>query len=202
MDCTGEEKREQICREYDIKAIGCYKLFDGRTIESDARGNIITDKYYLFQCIHRITHQEETIKCGEPTARHICNLCGIMLPSEFNPFFEENGGGGGAGGGSTASWHRSRRQLHNAIMLFVTRYGTGLKPDSPIFKIKTRVEENVTAPVETRDVLAVNTIIGKYKTTISQILQDFAKTRMVRNFNFNALEQILQEKDVDKNNFR
>lgn len=45
MKCTGEKRREQICREYDIKAIGCYKLFDGREIESDAGVNTIIGKY-------------------------------------------------------------------------------------------------------------------------------------------------------------
>ena len=179
MKCTGEKRREQICREYDIKAIGCYKLFDGREIESDAGGNTITDKYYLFQCIHKKTRQEEMIQCGQPTAKHICNLCGIELPSEFNPFLEVNGGGGGGSGGSggkgTVRWHKSRRQLYNAIMLFITRYGTSLKPDSPIFKIKNEIESDVTEPVKSNYVLGVNTIIGKYNTNITKILNDLSK---------------------------
>ena len=100
------------------------------------------------------------------------------------------------------SWHKSRRQLNNVIMLFVTRYGSGLKPSSPIFKIKARVESDVTAIVEERDVLAVNTIIGGYRTTIGGVLRDFARTRAVRNFNFDTLEQILMERNIDINNFR
>ncbi len=201
MDCTGEIKRERICREYYIEVIGCYKLFDGRTIVSDAGGNVITDKYYLFKCTHKITQEEENIRCGQPTARHICNLSHNILPSEFNPFREENEGGGGSGGVNTMQWHRSRRQLINAIMLFITRYGDGLKPDSPIFKVKARVESDVTVSVEARDVIAVNTIIGRYCTTIGRILRDFARIRAVRNFNFDTLEQILIERNIDINNF-
>ena len=203
MDCTGEIKREQICRVYDIEVVGCYKLFGGQSIVSDAGGNTITDKYYLFTCVHKGTKQEETIRCGQPTARHICGICGINIPSEFNPFREEHmGGDGGGGNRDGVLWHRSRRQLYNAIMLFITRYGAGLKPDSPIFKIKARVEADVTEPVEARDVLAVNTILGRYQTTMSKLLREFARTRDVRNFNFNMLEQILVERQIDNNNFR
>lgn len=203
MNCTGEARREQISREYRIEVAGCYKLIDGNTIVSDAGGNIITDKYYLFSCIHRKTNQEETIRCGQPTARHLCELSGKALPSEFNPFQEEHGNGGndGGGDGDAVPWHRSRRQLYNAIMLFITRYGTTLQPGSPIFRVKTRVEANVTEPVETRDVLAVNKILSGYKTTMSRILQDLSRTRVVRHFNFNTLEQILLERNIDVDNF-
>lgn len=91
---------------------------------SDAGGKIITDKYYLFRCIHRISHNEDTIRCGSGAANHICRLIGANMPTEFNPFHEPHGGGVGGGGGVVHHhWHRTRRQLHNAIMLFITRYG-------------------------------------------------------------------------------
>lgn len=202
MNCTGVKRREQICREYDVKVVGCYKLFGGQTIVSDAGGNVISDKYYYFVCTHRRTNQKETIKCGLPTAKHICRLLGQELPKEFNPFQEENtGGGGGNGANGSVRWHRTRRQLHNAIMLFITRYGAGLKPGSPIFNIKISVEQNVSTEVEKCDVRGVNTILGRYNTTVSEILQQFARERAVRNFNFDTLVQIIRDSKEEKNNF-
>ena len=46
--------------------------------------------------------------------------------------------GAGDGGVVHHQWHRTRRQLHNAIMIFITRYGDILQPNSPIFEIKTK----------------------------------------------------------------
>lgn len=201
MDCTGEANRIRICNEYDIEVIGCYKLFDGRRVISNAGRRIITDKYYLFKCTHKITSREESIKCGSEAASHICRLTGNSMPVEFNPFQEVNDGGGGAGGIGGQNWHQTRRQLHNAIMLFITRYGDRLQPDSTIFKIKARVESNFQNIVEERDVLAVNTILGSFHTTIPNILDDFSRTRAVRNFRFNALERMLLDKGVATNNF-
>lgn len=204
MDCTGAARREQICREYNVTAVGCYVLFDEQTIRSDAGGRIITDKYYLFTCICENPHREEVIKCGQPTARHLCELSGQTLPSEFNPFqgeYEGGGDGGGVNHGNAVHWHPSRRQLHNAIMLFITRYGERLQPNSPIFSIKENVERNIEEPVEARSVCGVNTIIGKFGTTMSEIMQYFSRFRPVRDFHFNILEQILQERGIDENNF-
>lgn len=202
MDCTGESKRIRICRDYDIEVVGCYKLFGGRSVRSDAGGKIITDKYYFFKCIHKTSHREEHIRCGNGAANHICRLIGVSMPTEFNPFFEPHLGGGDGGGGVVHHhWHRTRRQLHNAIMLFVTRYGTVLQPDSPIFEIKARVEQNIEEPVRECDVLAVNTILGAFHTTMSNILNEFARTRTVRNFHFDTLEQILINRGLTTNNY-
>ncbi len=202
MNCTGAKRREQICRDYNVKVVGCYKLFGGQTIVSDAGGNVIRDKYYYFICTHRRTNQKETIKCGQPTARHICHLIGQELPKEFNPFQEENiGGGGGNGGNGSGRWHRSRRQLYDAIMLFITKYGTKLDPDSAIFKIKERVELNVLTKVEEKDVRAVNTILSGFKITVLEILRQFERERAIRNFNFDTLVQIIRDSNEEKNNF-
>ena len=201
MNCTGERRRIQICNDYDVEVVGCYKLFDGRSVVSDAGGKIITDKYYFFKCIHKTSYREENIRCGTGAANHICRLIGARMPTEFNPFYEPHIGGGGGGGVVHHQWHRTRRQLHNAIMIFITRYGTILQPNSAIFDIKARVEQNVENPVREGDVLAVNTILSAFHTTMSDILNDFARTRTVRTFRFDTLEQILFNRGVTTNNY-
>mgnify|MGYP006990120637 FL=1 len=60
---------------------------------------------------------------------------------------------------------------------------------------------HIEEPVEARSVCGVNTIIGKFGTTMSEIMQYFSRFRPVRDFHFNILEQILQERGIDENNF-
>lgn len=55
--------------------------------------------------------------------------------------------------------NKGLRQLYTAIMLFITAKDSILKPETPIFKVKERVEADMYSDVELRDVKAVNTIL-------------------------------------------
>lgn len=202
MDCTGEANRERICREYDIKAIGCIVLYGGREVISDAGGKVITDRYYKFLCIHRGDGHHEFIQCGYPTAKHICELSGIELPSEFNPFAGGGGAAGGNGGRTGRPKNRGRRQLDAAIMLFVTSKDSILRPETAIFKVKERVEEDMYSDLELRDVKAVNTILGNFHTTIPQIIADLRLHGTVRNYNFDILIGMIDDNKIVPNNYR
>lgn len=204
MNCTGEGNRERICREYNIKAVGCIVLFGGRKVISDAGSRVITDKYYKFFCTHKRDGHHEFIQCGYPTAKHICELCGIEIPTEFNPFIGgDNRGGdvGGIGGGLGRPWNRGRRQLYTAIMLFITAKDAKLAPNTAIFKVKERVEKNVYSNVEIRDVKAMNTILGSYHTTLSSIIADLTPYGNVRQYNFNILFNIIEQEGIAPNNY-
>lgn len=209
MNCTGEARRIKICKKYDIKPIGCIVLYGGRKVKSDAGGKVITDKYYKFLCIHRDDAHHEFIQCGYPTAKHICELSGIELPSEFNPFTGSGGIAGGVGGGfilktgvTGKSQNRGRKQLDTAIMLFITLKDSVLEPETPIFKVKERVEEDMYSDVELCDVKAVNTILGRFHTTISQIITDLGLHGKVKNYNFDILIDIIDNNKIVPNNYR
>lgn len=202
MNCTGRGNRKRICEEYDVQAIGCIVLYGGRTVISDAGGKVIRDKYYKFLCVNKGDGHREFIQCGYPTAKHICELSGIQLPAEFNPFVGEGNNGGGAGGGQNVRpMNRGRKQLDNAIMLFVTAKDEILGPETAIFKIKERVEKDMYNDVDFGDVKAVNTILGKFYTTMSQIIADLGMHGTVRNYNFNILHNMLNEKQIFPNNY-
>lgn len=203
MDCTGETRRKKICSEYNIKAIGCIVLYGGRTVISDAGGKVITDKYYKFLCTHKRDRHIEFIKCGYPTAKHICELCSLELSVEFNPF---------AGAGRRCSTrtgrgmigrqkNQGRIQLYNAIMLFITEKDDVLVPNSPIFNIKDRVLEDMYSDVKLRDVKAVNTILGKFHTTMPEIIRNLGRYGRMRTYNFNRLIQMIDNEGIE-NNYR
>ena len=195
--------------EYDVKAIGCIVLFGGRTVISDAGGRVITDKYYKFLCIHKYDKHQEFIQCGYPTARHICALGGIELPSEFNPFADDGANGDVGGRGEAGvedrvirTLNRGRKQLLNAIMLFVTVNDVILQPQTPIFKIKNRVEGDMHSAVEWRDVKAVNTILGRFHTTMPQIIGQLETYGRTRRYNFDILIGLVDENEIIPNNYR
>lgn len=204
MNCTGEENRKRICREYDVKAIGCIALYGGREVVSDAGGKVITERYYKFLCIHKGDGHHEFIQCGYPTARHICKLSGIGLPMEFNPF-KINGSGkygpGSGGGGGSKPQNKGRKQLDTAIRLFITVKDVILKPETPIFKVQERVEADMYSDVELRDVKAVNTILGNFHTTLPQIVAELKMHGTVRKYNFDILIDMINKSGIIPNNY-
>lgn len=133
--------------------------------------------------------------------KKICELSRIELPAEFNPFIDGRAGGGGAGGGIGRPWNNGRRQLYSAIMLFITKYDSGLNPKTAIFKVKERVESDVYSDVELRDVKAVNTILGSFHTTLSQVITGLAPYGKVRNYRFNILIDMINHNGIVPNNY-
>lgn len=205
MNCTGEENRKRICREYDVKSIGCIVLYGGREVISDAGGKVIKDKYYKFLCIHKRDGHHEFIQCGYPTARHICKLSGIGLPMEFNPFVSGSSGKDGHGsvmGGVSKPQNKGRRQLDTAIRLFITVKDAFLKPETAIFKVQERVEVDMYSNVELRDVKAVNTILGNFHTTLPQIVAELRMHGTARKYNFDILIDMINKSGITPNNYQ
>lgn len=77
-----------------------------------------------------------------------------------------------------------------------------LKPETAIFKVKERVEKDMYSDVELRDVKAVNTILGNFHTTASQIIKDLSLHGKVRKYNFNILIDIIDANKIIPNNYR
>lgn len=48
MYCRGHQLREELCKQYDIKPVGHFKLLNGRTVVSDA-GNMDITSLIAFQ---------------------------------------------------------------------------------------------------------------------------------------------------------
>ena len=100
LDCTTEERREEICTQYNITADDCIVLYGGRIVRSDANNRIIADRYYQFSCVSRDDKDDKyVILCGAGAARHLCQLIGQPMPPAFNPFVEVGGEGHGGGEG-------------------------------------------------------------------------------------------------------
>lgn len=189
LNCTTEELRERICREYEVHADDCIVLFGGRVVRSDANNREIKDKYYQFSCKHRVTKEERMIICGSGAARHFCTLIGEPLPHSMNPF-EGNGGSGNGGGSSTfANWNPIRRQLYYAIQLFIIRYQDSLIPGTKIFKILKNVADERYIHLQPKEFLYKGFIdvVTKFNTNMSTIISDLGKHGNLRHFDFTVL---------------
>ena len=197
--CRTPELREELCREFFITPVAHLTLLNGQRIHSDA-GGYITENYFRFKAIHRRSGQEETIVCGYPTGCHFCDLLGVDRPPLFNPLQVAGAGGGRGGGGGVPRprWNPTMLQLSNAVNILLSYLAE--REESPLLDIKAKIDANLTRPPFISLVKAVNTIIGKYGTTMTDILDEIERRNgPIRNFEFTHLIDILNREGIAQN---
>ncbi len=192
LDCTGADKRIQICQDYIVHADDCITLYGGMTIQSDANNHTIRDKYYQFSCTPvGETEATHVIFCGSNAARHLCQLTGQQMPHSFNPFVGDGEKVGGDTGDKTkaTAWNPLRRKFYYAIQLFITRYQRSITPGTTIFKLRQSIEDEKflhIAPQKFHYEVFMN-VVTDYKTTINEIINSLSKHGNIRNFYFDDL---------------
>lgn len=197
LDCTSPERRVQICQDYDVHADDCITIYGNRTVISDARHHPITDRYYQFSVYnHGADNPSYVIVCGAGAARHFCQLINQPLPRSFNPFVEEHEPVNQAQGHdnvpqneNNVQWNPIRRQLYNAVQLFIIRYQHSLKPGTPIFRISQELSQRDIQNVPRFELCSgFSSIVLAFNTSMPEIIEDLQRHRQVRNFNFTELE--------------
>lgn len=201
MDCRGEEKREQIVSEYDVIAVIHTKLLKGQMKYSDAKSPI-TDQYYIFECVHKITKKKEIIQCGMGAARHLLELTGQAPLPIFNIIKSDgiiSGSGKGETDGSKRKWNGMAKQLYNAIMILIIDWDA--KPNTPLFEMKKEAEKYRYCDPQLWRVEKVNNIIAKdfKKRKLSNILDDLNKENDIKEYSFALLEEALSKNGIISN---
>ncbi len=200
MECRGKEKREQIIKEYDVTPIIHAKLLNGQAKYSDAAAPI-TDQYYIFECIHRITGKKEMIQCGMGAARHLLELTGSNPLPIFNLLKTDGTTGGSTGGTSSVKrkWNEMAKQLYNAIMILIVDWNA--KPDTPLFELKKEAEKYKYCNPNLWRIEKVNNVIAKdfKKRKLSEILDDLHKDNDIKEYRFDLLEQELRKNGIISN---
>ncbi|MCR4781708.1 MAG: hypothetical protein K5851_03010 [Lachnospiraceae bacterium] len=209
LNCTTEELRERICEEYIVHADDCIVLFNNRTVRSDANNRIIRDKFYQFSCEHKITKEKRIITCGSGAARHLCSIIGEPMPRSMNPFegndenFEhDNDHNAIANRNLNKTWNPIRKQLYNAIQLFIIYYQESLTPGTQIFKILQSVANKKYIHLKPNEYqyLGFMSIVTKFKTDIPTILENLAKYNTLREFHFEQIANEIGTLYPNKNN--
>jgi hypothetical protein len=200
MDCRGKEKREQIVKEYNVIPIIHAKLLKGQTKYSDASA-LITDQYYIFECIHKVTREKEIIQCGMGAAKHLIELTNNNPLPLFNLLKTDGETRKNIceTGISETKWNEMAKQLYNAVMILIVDWNA--KPGTPLFDIKKEAEnyKNYT-PVLWR-IKKVNNIIAKdyRKRKLSEILEDLKKDNDIKDYKFDLLDTELKANGISSN---
>ncbi len=204
LDCTTEERRIQICKDYEVHADACIVLYGDRTIRSDANNRIIEDRYYQFFC--KGPDGDYIITCGSGAARHLCMLIGEPMPRSFDPFIRNNqesvpnnnqGLDMVNNNQDTHLWNRARHQLYFAIQLFITRYQTVLSPGTSIFDLLHNVSDERYIHIPPRDFMLNGfiSIVRRFNTDIPTIINELAGEGRLRHFEFNELALMVDDEN-------
>lgn len=196
MNCRGHETRVDIVEKYHVTPLVHLRVLEGMKIQSDAGGDI-TDTYYLFRCIHKETDEEDLICCGEPTARDFSELIPAELPRLFNPLIDDDGNAhGGCNGGGEQRWNRERKQLYNAVMLFILWRKN--RPHNVLFSLSNELVQNVDMRPSLKSIKAVNTLYEQYHTTARNMIDDLSVQNRIRAFEFDLLISRLQQIGIEQ----
>lgn len=203
LNCTTEERRIQICQDYEVHADDCIVLYGGRTVRSDANNREIHDRYYQFSCKSKKTETKYIITCGSGAARHLCSLINEPVPHAMNPFIKEKEpsehGEHDEHGEYIDRWNPLRRQFYYAVQLFITRYQDILTPGTKIFKLLQSIADERYIHLEPQvfQYQRFVEVVTKFNTNLPRIIQDLERHGKIRVFNFtnlaNKLEEILPE---------
>ncbi len=202
MYCRGHELRVQLCKQYDIKPVGRFKLLNGRTVISDAGNMDITDEYIIFDCISKSDHNHhESIYCGKYVAEDLCKITGHSLPQLFNPLHYEHSSHGYRGKGSTNSspkWNPVRKQLYDIVLLIITYQGN-IKINSKIFDIKRELEDpKYIEYYPKRQIKSVNTYLIKMDKTFENIIADLQNNNNLRTFKYDLVLDYMEKNNISQ----
>ncbi|HIX82616.1 MAG TPA: hypothetical protein H9980_11710 [Candidatus Erysipelatoclostridium merdavium] len=204
MYCRGHELRVQLCKQYDIKPVGRFKLLNGRTIISDAGNMDITDEYTIFDCIsNNDSNRHETIYCGKYVAEDLCKISGYSLPPLFDPLHHDTDNHGGKSSSPAHKrWNKTRKQLYDIVLLLMV-YLENIEINSPLFNIKSELENpNYIDHYPKYQIKGVNTIIGNTGKTFQEILDKLNKNNNLRVFNYDLVIKYMEKLNINQNLFK
>lgn len=200
LNCTTENRRIQICQDYEVHADDCIVLYGGHTIRSDANNREIHDKYYQFSCKEKNSEEIYVITCGSNAARHLCSLINEPMPHAMNPFIQENLGNNEQNIQNEHSehgkqWNHLRRQFYYAIQLFITRYQSYLTPGTKIFNLLKYILDERYIGLEPNEYHyeSLSSVVSKFNTNLPKIIRELENYGQIRTFDFTDLANKMTE---------
>lgn len=205
MLCRGEECRERIAEEYNLKAVAHVMLLAGQ--EKLSCTNVtLTDRYYCFAYESKKGADNGTFICGSYAANHFLELTGLPPLPLFNPLVSKTplslgnvGGAGASNSNQQRPWNPIAKQLHNAINMIVVCWD--INPSSALANIKEMIDRFYYNPPYLKEIKAVNTIISKdFKgRTLQEMIDELRADNDIRSFDFGLLQHELEKIGVESN---
>ena len=207
--CRGDEKKLQICRDYEVRVISRMALLPGHTIEGCCGD--LENEHTIFYYKHKKTKYEDTFSVGKDCAKTFLGILGQPLPPLVDPLQHmhipgvSTGGGQGASGAgsqpnpigsSGAAIPAINSELYVAINLWCI-----LKKQVPKFalqRILTSIQAAPSTALQEKDVFDFLKVLASYKKPLHQILSEAQKTHSnVKSFSFPTLNSIASKNWID-----
>lgn len=200
MNIRGENNRNNIFKDYDIKPLVRIKLLNGAEVKSDA-GPTITDEYYIFKATNKKSKEVEKITCGRLVAHNFLDLIEEDDLELFNPLAVLQDGDGchinavgensqgdndveilNEGDNEGDGWTEGNKQLRNAILWFICIFRDSLKVDTAIYSVLENVMANKDKEVDFKYVKSTNTIIKGFANgrTLTELIDDYRSNNNLR----------------------
>lgn len=202
----GDETKNRIVSKFTIKPVAHLKLIPGQKKKSYS-GYPLTDQYYCFSFEDEANLKKGTFFCGKDVAEDFIKLIHGSTLELFNPFKSEPTEGtksvsSGGGNTNTVRVNKDKKLFIDAARLLMTLWNSADKGQTPLASVlQSAIDDGLASPPNFAQVLAVNTMLGKSKKTLTEFLSE-AKvkypTARFKDFDFSPLNAIVERANFKK----
>lgn len=201
----GKSAKQKFIREYkDVRVLTYAALLNDNEKPSQCGGKLV-DKHYQFSAIHKVTGQKVIFYLGCHCGEELMQMLSIPIDSIrfFNPF--KTGLNAITNNTSNTSKDRQIQPTRLANELFeiinIIYMGLNLKDTHILDDMIMDLRENIGKEPEAYKFASINTILGKYKKTISIILDELQQNNQpFKKFDFTQSRDYFLKEYLIKNN--
>lgn len=205
--CRGEEKKEALVKQYELKPIAYLKLLNNQ--EKKGCCGKVTDSYYAFNARNRSTDEVESFYVGYHCAERLLELIPHEKLRLFNPLQSIQSKSvniSGIRGENTLSDARIaplNLELSNAIHLLCTTWGQ--PPHSTLLSYLEYIRQRPGDRTQDFTIIKFNEILGKDRggrgrRTLSQMIEELRKDNpTMKHFSFPLMSEILEKYNENSN---
>lgn len=195
MNCREVHRRIDIVNNYWVHPIAHVQLLNGQQ-KLSCTNETLKGQYYLFELTDKASNQAQVIVAGMGASTHFLNLIQHNGLPIFNPLLAQHAPTthkrGSNGVINVVQWNDTAYQLFCAISLFMVNRDFEFSSPGVLSSILRNINNNPDQPPSIANIKAVNTILGKFATNMSLVVQQLsAKGNAIRVFNFNDLHQTI-----------
>ncbi len=209
VSCRGNEKKVQICRDYDVRVISRMALLPGQIIEGCCGD--LENEHTIFAYKHRKSGYEDTFSVGKECAEKFLNILGQKLPTLVDPLQNIQIPGAHIIDGSPTQGVNLQADplgssgrvmpMINAELYVAINLWCILRKQIPKFalqRILASIQTNPYAPLQEKDVYDFLKVLASYKKSLSHMLSEAQRVHQsIKNYSFPILNSIASNNLID-----
>lgn len=207
--CRGDEKKKQICRDYEVRVISRMALLPGQTIEGCCGD--LENEHTVFYYKHKNSDYEDTFSVGKDCAKAFVEILKQALPPLVDPLQHIQAPGGTTGVGGVASGGGSssspagltvaaipaiNAELYVAINLWCILKGE--LPKFALQRILTSIQTSPSTRMRDKDVIDFLKVLAAFNKSLKQMLSEAQiKHPNLKNYSFPTLTSVASRNWID-----